>query len=927
MKLAAYDGTSLSNIQTITVTINGANDAPTVAVSSGSSASGDVTEDNATPATGTITLADVDGDDTQANLGVRFTAGTIDGTNTLADPDSSSSSVNADASTTIAGTYGTFTVSRNAAGEVTWSYAQDDSNATVNALDLGDTITDSLKLAAYDGSFLSNIQTITVTITGANDRPVLSAVTTGADTAVTEAGGVANATAGDAAANGSFSVTDPDANDGNPAAGLIGSNMRMQGKFGSGTWKDGNNIANSNNGTKITGMYGDLYLKNDGSWTYELNDDDADTQALDANDSETETFKIRVKNEVNSNSRYSEDFDLEVTVNGANDAPMAIAIVPDAARVATQDAAYSLDLSTLFSDPDGDSLSYSFVGTKPSWLDDLGVSDTTLTGTPVAADVGDHDVTIRASDGNGGTDDLTFTITVGTPVVPSAAPVLQKSASDTDTSDSKNVYEDGFLRTTSQGDRSDFDNKARYVGNTVFSLTDPDGDDDVTNMKIYATATGANDAVPSDPYNTSTEIVRTGTNNAGDLTTLDIKGSIVGTYGTLTVMHDWHNGAIRSRWTYDSDNDSANIQSLGDGDTATETFKLIAYDDGGTASNVYTITITLNGQNDGPMAIATVPDVATVATQDAAYSLDLSTLFSDTDGDSLSYSFVGTKPSWLDNLGSSDTTLTGTPLAADIGDHSVTIRASDGTASIDLTFTITVAVAAPANLFLTVPVDTNNGTDDANTLDESGTTTRHLIQGGDQNDTITASNHGDVIIGGYGADTITLGDGDDVVIHRFLSADGQYTNRDGGDVINDFEIGNDKLLLVDERPKPANQNENGPLADWAAFINATDAANGVKFDVLSDPNYITGLIIYMGQSGTVDGEAGTTDAGATLTIHFKDSDVPIQSLIDDRINSNSNTLKETSETKIVTNLLFSMGANVDVTNISDFNTDYDIAIL
>ena len=174
---------------------------------------------------------------------------------------------------------------------------------------------------------------------------------------------------------------------------------------------------------------------------------------------------------------------------------------------------------------------------------------------------------------------------------------------------------------------------------------------------------------------------------------------------------------------------------------------------------------------------------------------------------------------------------------------------------------------------------------------------------------------------------INLGNVKNMISHSILCSSGKYTNRDGGDVINDFEIGNDKLLLVDERPKPANQNENGPLADWAAFINATDAANGVKFDVLSDPNYITGLIIYMGQSGTVDGEAGTTDAGATLTIHFKDSDVPIQSLIDDRINSNSNTLKETSETKVVTNLLFGMGVNIDVTNIGDFNTDYEITII
>ena len=62
-----------------------------------------------------------------------------------------------------------------------------------------------------------------------------------------------------------------------------------------------------------------------------------------------------------------------------------------------------------------------------------------------------------------------------------------------------------------------------------------------------------------------------------------------------------------------------------------------------------------------------------------------------------------------------------------------------------------------------------------------------------------------------------------------------------------------------------------------------------------------------------------------MTINFYDSDVSVQSLFGDTINSN--TLKETSETKIVTNLLFGEGASIDVTTIDDFTTDYEIAIL
>ena len=314
-------------------------------------------------------------------------------------------------------------------------------------------------------------------------------------------------------------------------------------------------------------------------------------------------------------------------------------------------------------------------------------------------------------------------------------------------------------------------------------------------------------------------------------------------------------------------------------------------------------------------------EVSLIADQDVNF--DLGSVFEDEDFlvpnslEQLTYTFDGAKPDWLSINGAS---LSGRPTVADLVSvtptTTITIRATDQS-GLEVTHTLTLTDDTP---FFTVPDDVNNGTDEINTLDLSDASTRHLIQGGDQNDTITASVHGDVIIGGYGADTINLGNDADVVVHRFLSADGQYTNRDGGDVINDFEIGTDKLLLVDE-------NNDAPLENWAEFINATAATNGVKFDVVSDLIYITGLIIYIGQSGTVDGEAGSSDTGAFLTINFKDSDISVVNFLDGRINSNSPTLREDSEMKIVTDLLFSEGASIDVTTIDDFTTDYEIAIL
>ena len=339
---------------------------------------------------------------------------------------------------------------------------------------------------------------------------------------------------------------------------------------------------------------------------------------------------------------------------------------------------------------------------------------------------------------------------------------------------------------------------------------------------------------------------------------------------------------------------------------------IVAIDSDGELSETVTITITINGVNDAPTAVATVPDAAKAATQDAAYSLDLNTLFSDVDGDSLTYT-VTTGPSWLSISGAD---LTGTPAAADVGAHDVTIQANDGDATVDLTFTITVAAPAPASFF-TVPNATfaNATPDDANDLDATGATERQLIQGGNGNDTITASDQGDVIIGGLGADTINLGDGADVVVHRFLSIAGdQYTNYDGGDVINNFVIGEDKLLLVDQGATP--------LADWAAFIAADETSNGVKFEVIKNAaDAITGINIFFGVSGTVDGRDGSNPTGNTLTINFAGT------VANSATDITGNTVNEASELAFVTDTLFGGEDYISVISDDDLLSDYSITIL
>ncbi|MDP1611155.1 MAG: retention module-containing protein, partial [Sulfuritalea sp.] len=131
----SVDGTAHS----ITVTINGSEDAPVL----GGVVIGTVAEDGTQTAGGTLTISDVD---------------TLDNPLSFADV----------ASTAGTNGYGSFVLSGGA-----WTYTLD--NAAVQFLDAGQSTTDSHTYTATDGS----TRTVTVTINGAEDAPVLGGVVIG----------------------------------------------------------------------------------------------------------------------------------------------------------------------------------------------------------------------------------------------------------------------------------------------------------------------------------------------------------------------------------------------------------------------------------------------------------------------------------------------------------------------------------------------------------------------------------------------------------------------------------------------------------------------------------------------------------------------------------------------------------------------------
>ena len=97
-----------------------------------------------------------------------------------------------------ASTYGTFTI--DAAG--VWTYTLDDTNTAVQALNVGQSLTDTFTATTVDGTE----QLVIITINGRNDAAVISGAANGS---VTEADGVANGTP---TATGDLNSTDVDNN-------------------------------------------------------------------------------------------------------------------------------------------------------------------------------------------------------------------------------------------------------------------------------------------------------------------------------------------------------------------------------------------------------------------------------------------------------------------------------------------------------------------------------------------------------------------------------------------------------------------------------------------------------------------------------------------------------------------------------------------
>ncbi|MDB9528038.1 Ig-like domain-containing protein, partial [Oscillatoria sp. CS-180] len=336
----------------------------------------------------------------------------------------------------------------------------------------------------------------------------------------------------------------------------------------------------------VTGDYGTLDWNADGTYTYTVDGKNTAVQALDEGETLTETFTYTVDDSEGGTDTAT----LTVTITGENDAPVAGTAITNQNTPDDTDIT-PLDISGNFSDPDTtDILTYTAVGLPPGLTLDpnTGIITGTIDNSASQGGPGNngiYSITVTAKDDSGETVDQVFTWTVTNP----APDATNNTAGVTE---DIALTDDGNLITDNDGTGAD---------------NDPDGDLLTITQLQHGTTIETNPTV-----------------------------DVAGDYGTL----DWN---ADGSYTYVLKNSDPTVQALDDGETLTEVFTYTV-EDGEGGVDTATLTVTINGTNDAPVAGTAIanqnnPDSTTIT------PLDVSGNFSDPDTtDVLTYTSTGLPP-------------------------------------------------------------------------------------------------------------------------------------------------------------------------------------------------------------------------------------------------------------------------------------------
>ncbi len=317
--VAVNDGDGGITPQTFLVTITGTNDAPTLTATD---VAGAITEGSVLSDTGSIAFADLD-------LTDRPTA-TFVPTSVEAVRHDGSTTVEADQQTAIEAAFSISPESYNANnGTIAWDYSI--AEGDLDFLAEGETVTAVFTVTVDDQKGGTATQDVTVTITGTNDAPTLTA--TDVAGAITE-GSVLSDT-------GSIAFADLDLTD-RPTATFVPTSVEA-------VRHDGSTTVEADQQTAIEAAFSispESYNANNGTiaWDYSIAEGDLDFLA--EGETVTAVFTVTVDDQKGGTATQ----DVTVTITGTNDAPTLTAT--DVAGAITEGSVLSDTGSIAFADLD-----------------------------------------------------------------------------------------------------------------------------------------------------------------------------------------------------------------------------------------------------------------------------------------------------------------------------------------------------------------------------------------------------------------------------------------------------------------------------------------------------------------------------------------------------------------------------------------------
>jgi VCBS repeat-containing protein len=485
--------------------------------------------------------------------------------------------------TVVTGLFGTLRIGADGS----YFYDVDSTNAAVQALAAGQTLTEFFTYRITDTNGLTDTAQLVITVHGINDPPVAQNVIAIA----TEQGGVANGTAGfDPSGDATANDFDPD---GDPLTVTL---IKAGAEGGTGT-----PIAVNAGGTVVVGLYGTLTIFPDGSYSYALDNNNADVQALRRGvDLLLERFTY-TESDNTGPTPETDSAEIIVLIRGQNDNPVAA----DDTSIAIESGGTNNNQPGL--DPIGNVLD----------------NDTDVDGGEVPADLPDHDY---------GETRAVSSVRTGNEAATGTAGTLG--------SELRGTY--GWLTLNADGSYSyRLDNNMaevqalrfgeRLVDAFSYTVIDAAGTEDRATLNIdirgrddtplprndisIAFEAGGlnNGTAGTNPFGNvllnDTDVdgntERLSVTGYNDDTSVGVLGSgLVGKFGTLTLNGD-------GTFSYLVDNDNLRVQALRTPfDVLTETFTYQVRDLFG-ASNTATLTIIIRGANDNPRAA----DDSTVAVE------------------------------------------------------------------------------------------------------------------------------------------------------------------------------------------------------------------------------------------------------------------------------------------------------------------------